>query len=568
MIAIKFKTCDRFIYKLNSSQLRKANWDLTFPIEEIAKDIHNENIIKLRESQILRFIAELNGEYNTDEKAKELKKELQKEKSKPRSIQSKIRINCLYKELYTLLFQKDYICVIMNRNSDYDRANKGFKVNGIEYRRFLGTNNGVKKSTIVYVNKELYPELKKRLDNGRDLNKELVPAKLEAYQALTCSSSIPVPEPKGFIVVKDCITFFKEDVIVLDDKDDGEPAMTFEKDYEIEHNASDGNGLMLPSYSKNLNSFLTGSDKPLTGCNTRYAWEKGMLYTFDFIKFAEKVSKTYEVIDAWGDKRDIRDAEVILTTSMLKLWDSYKNWEDYYENCKKNNYQFSITKTTEEKLENIRSMNYQFLQSYKLTDDELKELCLPTINELKDVLGMDYRKSIVYMTGNGLKDNSIFNSNYNYCARALMADKRMINDPFVRRRIWNMIEKRIRMSKHGSININANYTTIAGDPYALCQSMFGLKVTGLLKAGEVYHKYWIDKGSDEIVCFRAPMMNFHNIRKMKLAKNDNVRYWYQYMNTALIYNAWDTSCEAMNGADKDKLTVLEKLGEPINVGCA
>ena len=65
-------------------------------------------------------------------------------------------------------------------------------------------------------------------------------------------------------------------------------------------------------------------------------------------------------------------------------------------------------------------------------------------------------------------------------------------------------------------------------------------------------KYWIDKGSDEIVCFRAPMLNDANIRKMKLNKDEDVTYWYQYITTALIYNAWDSACEAMCGADKDR----------------
>ena len=39
--------------------------------------------------------------------------------------------------------------------------------------------------------------------------------------------------------------------------------LTYEKDYEIEHNDSDGFGLMLPSYARRVNEFLTGSDEAL-----------------------------------------------------------------------------------------------------------------------------------------------------------------------------------------------------------------------------------------------------------------------------------------------------------------
>lgn len=44
----------------------------------------------------------------------------------------------------------------------------------------------------------------------------------------------------------------------------------------------------------------------------------------------------------------------------------------------------------------------------------------------------------------------------------------------------------------------------------------------------------------------------NNIRKLKLNKSEEAAYWYQYMDTVEILNAWDTSCDAMNGADKDK----------------
>ena len=545
------KSCHKMIFKLHSKQLRAANWDFSLDLRTAMRN-YPDCIISLGDSQLLRFIDEINQVSEVDEKVRAIQSMIRKEKKRPRSKETRMMINSLYDKLYELQFQKDYLCVIMDSNKDYDLANLGFIVNGIKFRRFLGTNGGIKNSTIVYVNEELYPELKRRLDNGRNMQIPLVPAKLEAYQALICSGSTPIPEPKGIIVVKDCITHFKDDVILINDETDGEPLLSFQKDYEIEHNDSDGYGLMLPSYSRRVNEYLTGDgEHEIAGFNSRYAWTKGMLYCFDFIEFAEKVAGTYEVVDVWGAKRDIRDAEVILTESMLKLWMCYDSWEDYYENCQKNHYQFSTPKITPQKLENVRDTNYQFLQSYTLSDEELAELCQPTIDELNAVLGLDYKKSLAFLAGFSLNDRNAFGDNFDYYIKALMIDKQMINDPFIRRKIWNMISKRIEMAKRGAIRVRGNYAMISGDPYALAQNMFGLEVTGLLKRGEVYHKYWIDKGADEIVCFRAPMTCHNNIRRMKLCKSNDALYWYQYITTALIYNAWDTSCEAMNGADKD-----------------
>ena len=557
------KSVHRLVYKIETKMLKRAKWSLKLPLKDAMRNCP-EVIVALNDSQCLRFIDDINGEDDINDKVRCIQRKIRTIKKKPKNPNNKMLISQYYDAMYGYQFQKDYICVVMNSNADYDRANIGFSIdygdiNGkpcvVNYRRLLGTNGGIKNSTIVFVNEKIYPELKRKLDNGRDMTKKLVPAKLEAYQALICSGSTPLPPPKGFIVVSDCITHFKEDVILIDDSGGDEPKLTYEKDYEIEHVDSDGFGLMTPAYARVVNEFLNGdAAREISGMNTRYAWEKGVVYTFDFVDFAEREAGSYMVIDAWGEPRDVRDADVILTTSMLKLWDCYQSWEDYYENCVKNRYQFCVTKTTPEELECVRDTNYQFLQDYELTDDELYALCKPTIDEIKDVLGLDYRKSLAFLCGSGLNDDNVLrrsgDDGQDYL-RALLIDKRMINDPYVRRRIYNQIRNRIVMAERGIIHVHGNYQMISGDPYALAQHFFGLPVTGLLKSGEVYSRYWIDANADEVVCFRAPMTCRNNIRKMRLNKSDKAAYWYQYIKSALIYNAFDTSCEAMNGADKD-----------------
>lgn len=550
LIIAKQKSYHKFIYKLNSTFLENANWNLTLPL---TKAIENgKYIIFLNDSQILRWIDEINQTQENDQQAKNIKKQIKEIKKLPTSKTTKNKISNLYNQLYHLQYQPDYVYIIMDKKKHYDRANKGFFINNIKYRRLLGTNGGVKKSTITYVNEKIYDEIKQRIDNGRNKKKELVPAKLESYQGLVCSSSIPVSMPKGIIVVKDCIVHFKDNVILLDDSSQGEPKLSYIENYDIEYIDSDGYGLMLPSYSKKINGELNKNyTSAISGVNIRYAWSKGMLFTFDYIDFANKIANSnYIIQDAWGDWRDIRESEVILTTSMLKLWDSYDSWEDFYKNCIKNHYQFSVAKTTPDKLEHVRNTNYQFLQSYDLSNKEIEKLCQPTIDEIKDVLGMDYRKSIAFLNGTHLNENTIDNIENNYI-KALMIDKRMIHDPFVIEKIYSMIKKKISMAAKGSIKMNGNFAIVCGDPYSLAQSIFGLPITGLLKSGQVYHKYWIDKQVNEICCFRAPMTCHNNIRKVQVVSNEAMNYWYQYITTGMILNSWDTMCDAMNGQDKD-----------------
>lgn len=139
-------------------------------------------------------------------------------------------------------------------------------------------------------------------------------------------------------------------------------------------------------------------------------------------------------------------------------------------------------------------------------------------------------------------------------AKALMIEPTLINDPFVRGKIYSMIKKKIRQAKIGVLNLKGNFAIIGGDPYSLCQSIFGLPVTGLLKAGETYHHYWSEQGVNEIVCFRAPMTSKYNIRKLKVVATTEMEYWYRDIRTCMLLNSWDSTAEAANGADKDRKT--------------
>ncbi len=543
IIIAKQKKCHKYIFKIHSEQLRRSHWNLTLPIEE------SSDTIALSDSQVLRFIDSLNG-VDTDKEAKYIKKEIKRLKKEPKK--SKKLISNLYSKLYSLQFQEDYMCLIIDRLSDYDRANKGFTINGIKYKRFLGTNGGIKNSTIVYVSERLYPQLYERLCCGRDMSKSFVPAKLEAYQALICSGSIPVSPPKGIIVVPDCVTQFTEEVIKIDDSSSDEPVVS-KCTEEISLTESDGYGLMSPTLAYRWARDLGEEVDFLPAANIRgLPWTKGMVFCVDFLTFAEEVAHNYYVKDAWGNLQDVREAELILTTSMLKLWDSYSSIDDYLYNVKKYDYQISIAKTAPPTLDEYRTTNYQFLQNYLLTQEEISELISPTVEEFKEILGLDYRKSILFSRGTKLTEESVQNLPENDYTKALMINPEMINDPYVRSRLYAMLHKKIRQAKIGVLKIRGNYAIIGGDPYSLMQSIFNLPVTGLLSAGECYHNHWTSRNVSEICCFRAPMTSKYNIRKLKVVSDPEKAFWYKYIPTCMLLNSWDSTAEALNGADKDK----------------
>ena len=165
--------CQKYIYKIHSSRLRKERWKLTLPIEDARR---NDEVISLADSQMLRWIDELNGIKDADLLARELKSQFRQLRKEPNSIQNKRAIKKLYEELDAIQFKPDYMCLIIDKDKDYHRACRGFSINGVKYKRLLGTNGGIKNSTIVLVSERLSDELKRRVENGRNPEKELVTA--------------------------------------------------------------------------------------------------------------------------------------------------------------------------------------------------------------------------------------------------------------------------------------------------------------------------------------------------------------------------------------------------------
>lgn len=546
----KQQTCQKFVFKIHTKRLVEAKWDLTLPLDEARR---NHEIISLADSTVLRWIDELNGVTDAEAKARSIKRRIKMLRNEPSCLENRREIRRLYTELDTVQFKPDYMCLVVDKKNDYRRAcsSKGFKINGITYRRLVGTTGGVKNSTIVFVSDRLVDEIRKRIDNGRNRGMEFVPAKLEAYRALACSASIPVTDPDGVLVVDDCYTHFKDHVVVLDDGVSGEPTIVEDKEHDCELCANDGFGLisydLAQQWSEDLKLPSTAS-----GFCVRNAFCKGMLFPFPFREFAKKVAKQNMLKDAWGDYRDINRIQVVLSTSMLKLWDSYHSCEDYLENCRENHYHFSVTKTCELELDEERNLNYQFIQSYQLTNDEIRELVKPTLDEINGVMGGDWRDALLYLRGSGMRDDpNYINSLENDYIKALMIEPEMINDPYVQNRIRYFIKKRISQAKTGVVKVRGNFQVASGDPYALCQSMFRMEVTGLLKAGEVYSRFWNDRDVKRIACFRAPMSQMANIRCMNLNVSDDCKYWYRYMKSVFITNAWDNMCAALNGEDFD-----------------
>ena len=176
-------------------------------------------------------------------------------------------------------------------------------------------------------------------------------------------------------------------------------------------------------------------------------------------------------------------------------------------------------------------------------------------------MGLDVRKTIAYLCGKGLDDETVEYADM--FAKALMIEPSMIDDPFIRNKIRKMITRRIKDAKIGVLDAQSNFQIISGDLYALAENMFGLTLTGLLKAGEIYSKFWSNKGVDKVLCARAPMSNEHSLITQNIAYGEKIDEWFKYVDSVVVINAWDTAPMALNGCDMDGDLLYTTTNQPL-----
>lgn len=398
------------VLKINSSKILKSKGKNY--VASLADMKKGDMIVDLADSQTFRFIDDIRGvdRQKNLKRFKEIRREIKTVEAQYRRNEiSKTDASCkiisLRSEKDNIQICNDYIEVVMDNKNDIEKLDNGFSINGTAYKRYVGTTGGVKVSTVVYVSEEIYGETSKRLDNGRDKTKSIVPAKLEAYRALSCSASVPVSMPNGVLVVDDLTLTINTDIMIIDgscvdESTHTEPLVT-RGNQDIEIDNSDGYGLICPQLAEHWSNDL-GLNYLLSGVCIRNSYCKGMVLTFDFCEFARRFAKSGVVVDVWGNPHNIEDVEMILTTSMLKLWDSYQSIDHYLNCCAENGYTFAVTKVSPHKLDEERCMNYQFIQSYDLSNEDIAELIEPTVTEYKNIINGDINSTLLFLRGKEL----------------------------------------------------------------------------------------------------------------------------------------------------------------------
>jgi len=535
--------------KLNSERLVKSKFNVNLTLDEARR---NEELVAFANSELIRALHRMRKVSFSQREVGSLLKEKKRLSKKQDSPENRIRMKQIIDKIESLLYIEDLVTVEFSNKSHYRKIikNKGFYVNGTKFTPFMASAGMIRKNTAMFINNSIKHQLLDILENGRNENVELSPAKYGAYFSLYSSSTLPVSFPSFAVVPDKEIESIRRVNFVSYAGVDVDDTVT-EEDRTIKTNAWDGQGLISPRLAMKWSNDLE-MDYVFSTAIIRAPYLKGMVCVFDFERFAIKVAKTYYFNDIYGIKRDIREIELIISESMFKLWSSYDNTESYVSNCRKNDLGFSIAKVNPKEEKSHSRTSYQFLQVLNMNEKDIAEFCEPTLDWFRNMSGEDYAKMLVYSTGEGNFQPKDFNS-LDVSIQAMMLNPDVVGDRHIQKSFERKFEKVRKESFMGSLFVNANYSIMISDPYYQMCHIFGLDNEPLLKEGQHYCEYWNRQGISQVVAIRSPIVHHSEVNVLNLQYSDEVYDWYRNIQSGVIFpaNGVGMDCAIHGGADFD-----------------
>lgn len=569
-----------YTMKFNSSRLKDYKYDIQITPNEAFK---NGEMIALADNQLLRTIRDVVKEkYPIDSVGRlmdrdvieEFYKELKKVKNSKMEIEEKTeKIKEIKDNIIKMSFIPEYITIVIEHDSHYKYLYKnGLKLNGKTYYRLSTSAGQARVSTVSFCSEDVLEAVNTILDNGRNMDKKLAPSKYNAYKGLYGSATKVVTEPR-FCVVDDYeseVTFEVNHVTTTgEDEDDYIERKTITKKFD----RFDGQGLISPIMAKTWSKDLGLDYTPAEFC-IRQSFLKGMLCVFDFHEFCKTENDgNYEIYTIYKDehgnnkKVNLKEIDVIITASQFKLWDSFTSQEQYVENYRKNNLKWGVALHTDKELKNSLYYNYQFLQVLNVRDEDIEPLCEDFVKWITGVNVDSIWYTLLFLLGNNVTTDGIknyFKKEGNEWIKALIVNHELINDKYIRQKIYKLIKKRITDGCMGRIIVEGNNQTLVSDPYAMMQHICGQEVTGLLGKNEYYSHYWNSKNVNEIVGTRPPLTYRSEVTKLNLTNDENKRYWYKHLYGGIIVNVHGYETDLWAGSDWD-YDFLSTTNNPIIV---
>ena len=139
----------------------------------------------------------------------------------------------------------------------------------------------------------------------------------------------------------------------------------------------------------------------------------------------------------------------------------------------------------------------------------------------------------------------------NYWIKSLIVNHKLLEDKYIKKKIYGLIKTKIENACLGVINLTGNYQVIVSDPYGMMQYLCGHEVTGLISKGACYSKFWSDRGVNQVDCMRAPLTYRSEHVVLNIENTEEQQYWYSYCYGGIILNIHGHETDNFAGSDFD-----------------
>ena len=257
------------------------------------------------------------------------------------------------------------------------------------YLAFERSGSMSRQSKLSFLREDVYQQVRRRIQMDMTIG-DCQLSKLYAYNGLMLSSGarldgIGIDKPHRVIVVDNPVVTAR-DVPVITVEDDGTQNSTrkyhrVERRTDVPITCFDGEGLISKQYAKIVDRALCGGTVH-TSFQIRLPYIKGMVHQVDFQEILGLCGQ--EVIrDIWGHEHRVKDVDIILTKSMFKgfgwLRDSGMTWENYWDAFRRYRHALYITNVSRVKPETHTELNYQFLNTVSIREEEFRPRDLPDV---------------------------------------------------------------------------------------------------------------------------------------------------------------------------------------------
>jgi len=390
---------------------------------------------------------------------------------------------------------KDEAAEALIKNTLAHYVATGYMLNSIVYRPFMAGASDARKATSSWVNEDIIPELGKWAMCGlKTKDMKLAINKYMAYIGLLSSASKPFVDAFGKKIDIRRVAIIKDGSVTVNSKVDLVEMARVQHniDRSIEINAFDGFGI--------IRSDITNGES----VTIRGPWLKAFVQATNWSNlfgFAVNNNKK-SFVDFWGNEIALKDVDMILTESCFKTAKLYEDWNQYCTAFEELGHEICVC--VREHAPKLKGLPYQQGQTLFGTEDDATSF-------------MMHAKKSVYKYHDA---KGAANLLYGAHKQAVKMYPALFNESYTKKAVQEKYTTKRNDMLGGRIPELGYNAFLAPDPVAFAQHLFGLPITGYLKAGECACKV-IEKGITDIT--RNPHFDnahvvLNNVKTMPLAE--------------------------------------------------